>query len=1085
MDEGSVYFSGVDGTNGKTLYSPLRLSDLVTSLVGDSSGATKDPTLQVFATRYQNFAALPDPKDSNQYFEQTPDAVSPGSISTMGWGVIFTSRSDPSIKQALGELLALRNLQAGDLYREFEGPAGYRLGESTATFLARNEIGFGAVDPQRMPYFLLLIGDPQSIPYSFQQDLSMRYAVGRIWFDSLEEYALYALSVVASEQGGAVRPYRVASFVPMHPDDTVSNQIAELFQWSRSVVPDDLERYSFAMPEPTKSQLVSLLGEHPPALLAMAGHSVFFARDSDHQPTGQGGLLCQNWPGSTSGPVPAEFVFAADDVSPNIRPLGMVIVDLSSYSAGAGGLLSGWRLDDSQHLGLQAQPSLPQRLLGHPRGGALAFVGYAGPVAVGDFYSQHGTMYMFKEALQIVLRRIVEGWPFGDALGVFRNRYSDWVRLLSATEITSEQADLAATGEYFLGCLLAGGITLLGDPAARLTLGSDVAPEFVPMPEPATMPRPPHTLGALLGAVSDRVGEQLVDQLDFADYAIALTDLIVSPHAQLPLTIGIFGSWGTGKSFLLELVKQEVVWRTKAQQKSAKKSRAPAGTTEPARDADAPRPVYIVPFNAWESNATDLIWPGLVRTVMDTIEAEKHGIPGKFRRQFWRKFRSVRGSVVVVLFIIGILGGLLLWYANFQLAVVWAALLGLSTLGGLGKLMFDAYTDPLSKWFVSLFEQQHYGTYISYMAEIREDLVLLDKRLQHDQERILIIIDDLDRCEPKKAVEVLQAINLLLNFDSFVVCLGIDARIITQAVEKYYENLLGKAGATGYEYLDKIIQIPFRIPPPTQLEIERFLALQTGDPQPLPPVTQPPEQEPTQTGDPQPPPPTTQQRVQEPTQAHKLEQPKPDALGWPEAEAAGRAEKPTQSVEQQADGDHTADAGAQPAKPALAAFTYDELQAIQRLSRYLRPNPRHLKRLLNLYRLVRALASRKRQFSVMRDPDKTFRWIVMCSQWPYIINKMLEHYDDLLDQRFEKKLKNFPGGDPLTYLLGQVKLTTPGEQALQRAVDYDDTLLRQLIQREEGRVSWEELEIFRQYTINFNPAIEEAVQNRQPEQAAK
>ena len=48
------------------------------------------------------------------------------------------------------------------------------------------------------------------------------------------------------------------------------------------------------------------------------------------------------------------------------------------------------------------------------------------------------------------------------------------------------------------------------------------------------------------------------------------------------------------------------------------------------------------------------------------------------------------------------------------------------------------------------------------------------------------------------------AINLLLNFDSFIVCLGIDARIITRAVERHYRGLLGPAGASGYEYLDKI-----------------------------------------------------------------------------------------------------------------------------------------------------------------------------------------------------------------------------------------------------------------------------------------
>ena len=72
--------------------------------------------------------------------------------------------------------------------------------------------------------------------------------------------------------------------------------------------------------------------------------------------------------------------------------------------------------------------------------------------------------------------------------------------------------------------------------------------------------------------------------------------------------------------------------------------------------------------------------------------------------------------------------------------------------------------------------------------------------------------------------------NLLLNFRSFVVCMGIDARIITGAVEKHYEGLPGCAGASGYEYLDKIVQIPFRIPEPGRADILTFIAGQLGDP---------------------------------------------------------------------------------------------------------------------------------------------------------------------------------------------------------------------------------------------------------------
>ena len=125
-----------------------------------------------------------------------------------------------------------------------------------------------------------------------------------------------------------------------------------------------------------------------------------------------------------------------------------------------------------------------------------------------------------------------------------------------------------------------------------------------------------------------------------------------------------------------------------------------------------------------------------------------------------------------------------------------------------------------------LFEHSDYGKTIGYMEEIRSDLAFLEKRLRKPKARILICIDDLDRCEPEKSVEMLQAINLLLNFDSFIVFMGIDARIITRSVEYHYKDLLGPSGASGYEYLDKIIQVPFRIPKPSTEEIKLFIERQ-------------------------------------------------------------------------------------------------------------------------------------------------------------------------------------------------------------------------------------------------------------------
>jgi len=602
-------------------------------------------------------------------------------------------------------------------------------------------------------------------------------------------------------------------------------------------------------------------------------------------------------------------------------------------------------------------------------------------------------------------------------------------------------------------------------------------------------------IGGLRGAGNDLVEAE--DQLGFKYYIAAFADLIESPYTKPPLTIGIFGSWGMGKSFLLEHTIRELNQRYQNRHKNKK---APTNPSIPR--------VHAVEFNAWEYSCAEIIWPGLVRKIMNRLEVEvSWGFPGRFLiklgRNLKHQLKQSRSQLIGIFAIVAGLCVLGIFKFKLDLKLIWGGVIALG-ISGIFKIVGDTLSKPLSQWITTLFQERNYGKQIGYMAEIRSDLEFLAMRLKKDNARILVVIDDLDRCEPQKAVEVLQAVKLLLNFDSFIVSLGIDARVITRAVEEHYKNMLGPTGASGYEYLDKIVQIPFRIPQPSPEELKVFIARQLFPDEKDEPkslletdvINQIEDNANSEELDPEKsdfftsilsasPEMITSlvgflrerfgnQRIQLEVEGNgkKL---KVQASNTTELQAAIQAAQDFMDRRQAAIGlqENSLD---QPR--SLVAFTYDELKAFQSLTRFLRPNPRHLKRLVNIYRLVRSLAEYKNEQVILSNPVATIRWLVMCGQWPYTSHAMLWYFDEMLEAQEEGKLIEFPSSDPLVYLLKEVGSQLSQEK--QSRLDDDPDLLRMLIKRQEGSLNWEQLKIIRQYTVNFNPAVEAELKSEVP-----
>ncbi|MCX4920188.1 P-loop NTPase fold protein [Streptomyces sp. NBC_00687] len=142
---------------------------------------------------------------------------------------------------------------------------------------------------------------------------------------------------------------------------------------------------------------------------------------------------------------------------------------------------------------------------------------------------------------------------------------------------------------------------------------------------------------------------------------------------------------------------------------------------------------------------------------------------------------------------------------------------------------------------------QTYEHYRGLLGTVHHDLVQLDERLHEARaewagahsrqppplERIVLYIDDLDRCPPERVVEVLTAVHLMLALPLFVVVVAVDPRWLLTSLEHHYRELFTSRDSTPWadtqdtatplDYLDKIFQIPFAVPPTTREKAARLI----------------------------------------------------------------------------------------------------------------------------------------------------------------------------------------------------------------------------------------------------------------------
>ena len=226
----------------------------------------------------------------------------------------------------------------------------------------------------------------------------------------------------------------------------------------------------------TKDRLTQLLGgPQTPAVLLTASHGVGFPYGHPRQLPHQGALLCQDWQ-PAPGPVPQNAYFAADDLADSASLAGLIAFLFACYGAGTP------QHDAFSHRTGQRPPiaprpffsALPQRMLGHPRGGALAAVGHVERAWGCSFHTPkvgHQIAVFESFVYQLLL-----GKPIGYAMECFGNRYGELsaglVDKLEELKFGGEVSELEIASDWTANND-ARNYVILGDPAVRAPVVDD------------------------------------------------------------------------------------------------------------------------------------------------------------------------------------------------------------------------------------------------------------------------------------------------------------------------------------------------------------------------------------------------------------------------------------------------------------------------------------------------------------------------------------------------------------------------------------------------------------------------------------
>lgn len=254
----------------------------------------------------------------------------------------------------------------------------------------------------------------------------------------------------------------------------------------------------------------------------------------------------------------------------------------------------------------------------------------------------------------------------------------------------------------------------------------------------------------------------------FEEYAKTLTRLIAGMDVLTPITISIHGDWGSGKSSLMKTIANLLKHEEAFEEYFAESERFPMKKSK------------IIWFNAWEYESEEDIALVLLQYIAN--ELEKEVTASKLEKL--EKYLGALARIAVDV-----------------------------TLKKIGGISLEEVQNYVKNEYKKLIGD------LSSLSRLHEE-VIQEYIEKNDFDQVVIFIDDLDRCSIENSKSIIDAVKLFLTTKNCVFILGLDIEKLQRSLDLKYKNI---KGFDAREYIDKIVQLRFDLPPLSKSDIKDYV----------------------------------------------------------------------------------------------------------------------------------------------------------------------------------------------------------------------------------------------------------------------